>query len=196
MSKEGQRAREWSQGAIMKGDYVPLSRTRGIRWWLAAALAPIGIFGGPLALADLVAGLIEWKSWIAFLVHYWDVYVSDSVKAVLDWVAAQLALPRIPELVADYITVGLITATGNFRTRALLVTRTDANFLEIAWDVIWSGVAWPIFLVENAYGFVGTVRNAGGIRHISDWTLVSWHILLFLPLAIFLTLLAVNLMLS
>jgi hypothetical protein len=94
--------------------------TRRISWWLTAALAPVGLLAGPFAIADLISGLIEWKGWIAFLIHYWDQNVSEPITRVLANLAETLALPRPPEFVSDYLTLGLIYAIGVARAHQLI----------------------------------------------------------------------------
>jgi hypothetical protein len=34
---------------------------RDFSWWVTAILAPLGILGGPIAIAEMFKGLIKWK---------------------------------------------------------------------------------------------------------------------------------------
>lgn len=93
---------------------------RGIWWWGAAILTPIGILGGPVAGADLLAGIIEWRGPIPYILAFWHEHISAPIGTILGFLATVLALPQPSEFLADYITLSLLLAGSFIRVRRLM----------------------------------------------------------------------------
>jgi len=97
-----------------------IGERRGFWWWATAILTPVGFVGGPLAIADILAGLIHWNGWLGYLVHYWDEYVSEPFRLILTYIANGLSLPRPPELLVDYVALGVLLVAGFLRALVLI----------------------------------------------------------------------------
>ncbi len=121
---------------------------RTLGWWIVAILTPIGIFGGPIALADLFAGVIDWRGPIPYLLAYWDEHVSAPFETILSFVASFVSLPRPPEIATDYLTLSILLAGSLIRSRGLL-ERGGENTLD--------------GLIQAAYG--RSAEEFGPYRH-------------------------------
>lgn len=82
-------------------------------------LTPIGILGGPIAGADLVSGVIEWKGFFPYLLAYWDIYVSAPLSRIVGAVAEFLNFPEPPETLIDYFTLSVLLVASFIRARKL-----------------------------------------------------------------------------
>lgn len=143
-----------------------------IGWWLAAIIAPIGIVGGPIAIADMVAGAIQWNGWIGYLVAFWDENVSKSFGVVLNFVASIIRIPALNELTVDYITLGILLFGGFVRAIELLPLpgtprvrqRTLGEKLGLA--VIWIAgplaviAFWPFYIFTISAFFIAYAIHA------------------------------------
>jgi hypothetical protein len=82
-------------------------------------LTPVGILGGPIAGADLVSGVIEWKGIFPYILAYWDIYVSAPLSRIVGAVAELLKFPEPPEILVDYFTLSVLLFASFFRARKL-----------------------------------------------------------------------------
>lgn len=124
---------------------------RGFLWWLTAITAPIGIFGGPIAIANMLSDVIEWKGWIAYLVSFWDENIADPFRTLIDFIAQRFSLPAPPAELVDYLILGILMAVSIQRAlqlvgeRRTLLGRISAVFFAI---LIWPAVAILMILVS------------------------------------------------
>jgi hypothetical protein len=89
-------------------DYV---QKRTLLWWICAALAPLGLVGGPIELATLSSGLIQWHGPLGYIVDFWHSTISEPFHVLLSS-AFHLAqdlfkMPRwtVPTFATDYTSV-------------------------------------------------------------------------------------------
>ncbi len=70
----------------------------------------------------MLAGLIEWHGVFGFVVTFWDQSVSAPFGKVLAAMFAWVNLPRPPEILVDYLTLGILFFAGSMRSRSLMVS--------------------------------------------------------------------------
>jgi hypothetical protein len=114
---------------------------RGFLWWLTAITAPIGIFGGPLAIANMLSDVIRWKGWIAYLVSFWDENIAGPFRTVIAFVALRLSLPIPPAELVDYLILGVLMAVSI--QRALQLVGERQSILARLSSVFFSIIIWP-----------------------------------------------------
>ena len=88
-------------------------------------MTPVGIIGGPLTIANMLSGIIEWQGIPQYLVNWWEIAVSEPMGRILGWLFGLVSLPQPPRFVADYLTLGLIYATTVFRTVLITLNLFD-----------------------------------------------------------------------
>ena len=98
-------------------------------WWITAMLSPLGIFGGTLALASMLKGVIQWQGLTAFLVHYWSEFVSSPISVIFGQIAYLLSVPEPPIWITDYLIFGIIIAGRYF------VAWTTVNTPQVTGDL-------------------------------------------------------------
>lgn len=98
------------------------AQRRSFWWWLGAVLAPLGILGGPVAMADLFSGLIEWRGPIGFLVSYWDRAISEPFHRIFQFVVDSIPWDlSFPAWFSDYVALGILLVTSLYRALFLIV---------------------------------------------------------------------------
>lgn len=165
------------------------SQKRGFWWWATAVLAPVGVFGGPVGIAAMFQGVIQWHGVVAYVVHFWSTNISPPFEFVCAWVSNVLGLRKPPRWVVNYLIVGLLYVASYIRSASLTVKGGFIGTLRRTWwttyFVLEYAVLWPIALVHQ-------------LLLIREWqqqnVRIHWPFLavLYLPLLIFLSLLAVN----
>lgn len=157
-------------------------RSRGIVWWFAAILSPIGVAGGPIAIAQLLAGIVEWHGLIGYLVTLWSENIRPPFQTLGTWITDQFELPAPPALILDYIIIGLLVSTSYMRARFLIPKHSGVYILGQSAAYLF---AWPISIVLL---LVSAFRE--GVR--------SWpaFLLTLAPFALFFMLWAVNALLG
>lgn len=146
--------------------------SRSVGWWIAAALAPVGIFGGPIAIANLFAGLIEWRGWIGYLVNFWDENISEPVHRIVGFLALHLNFPQPDEITINYGILGALFCSSMARASGLLKTGEETNdgrrgFGSIVTSAllgVFLFLAWPLL----AFGFTAPIFRRLGINILSD----------------------------
>jgi hypothetical protein len=181
---------------------IERAKDRGLLWWITAILAPVGVVGGPLAIADLVSGVIEWHGWIGFLVSFWEEKVSGPFGAVFGVIFDLLRLPRLSEAFVDYLTIGVLASSSFFRAATLFYPFDQLNlgsaqrfksivipiFIAVSlplWAVLWPILVFSILVTcIGAYWSTATTEE----RKIASAVLVYS----LAPFAIFALLWALN----
>ncbi|HPI47605.1 MAG TPA: hypothetical protein PLH23_05005 [Hyphomonadaceae bacterium] len=170
-------------------------------WWFVFwILAPLGVLGGPLAIADLFAGVIEWHGWVGYLVSFWDENVSQPFGAVFGAIADFLHVPRFTEEFVDYIALGTLCITGMLRPFLLLepklITTKDWTLGGALWRFVGFCIVvliWPVpvalFLMMTGRELVEGLE-AGLDGHLAG--MVAAVAMAFGPFALFLALWAAN----
>jgi hypothetical protein len=104
---------------------------RGAWWWFMAILAPIGILGGPIAIAEMFSELIYWKSPIQYIVQWWGVHISEPFHRIFEWFAQlaglNLPLPSWTKWVTDYVVLGLLFFGNEVRAWTLYAYRQESG---------------------------------------------------------------------
>lgn len=159
---------------------------RSLSWWVrqifVSILAPLGIVGGPIALASMFRSIIEWKGPIGYTVHFWSEYVSPPFTYIFTWIADLLLLPAPPLWLTDYLIMGLLVASSYLRGWMIVPLPRNADIQPPRWwKFLRHIVLWPYGL----YRTLSSVRRHG-VMSIGGLSLT------FAPILIFLVLLTVN----
>jgi hypothetical protein len=93
---------------------------KGPIWWITAIITPIGVFSGPIALAQLFAGIIRWQGWIRYLIAFWHENIGAPFHQVLWYLATSIHVPRPPEWLSDYLILGILFVSSLIRADALV----------------------------------------------------------------------------
>lgn len=125
---------------------------RDFLWWVSAITAPLGIIGGPPAIADLLGGIIRWRGPLAYLAAYWDEHITQPFGQVIN---AALALApfkvHAPEGVVDYIALGCLFFASQLRAANLLfptVTLHERPSLgQLGVTALWAVVCFAFLAV-------------------------------------------------
>jgi hypothetical protein len=108
-------------------DATRKSTRRSLLWWISTTLAPVGIIGGPLEIANMLAGIIEWHGPIAYIVQYWDSTFGKTFATLFNWLAAIAGLPDLPAWLSDYLTLGALFSISLIRAITLLQEGTTPH---------------------------------------------------------------------
>ncbi|MBL8545462.1 MAG: hypothetical protein JNL81_03310 [Hyphomonadaceae bacterium] len=135
---------------------------RGFWWWLSAWLTPIGIAGGPVALADLFAGVVRWNGWIAYLINFWDEHISSVFGLLFDYVAGLLRFPPLAEWQTDYLTLGILFAGAYGRSITLNRSPDPGlrNPFLMSFLLAVLIFVWPLSMVAFSWQLVELMRGA------------------------------------
>lgn len=166
---------------------------RGFWWWLTAILAPVGVVSGPIAMMDMVSGVIEWNGPFEYLSNWWETYVGRHADAVVLYVARLLEVSPPPAWVTDYFTLGLLFAVSAARAVTLIVRLSFGGdeaeglfILALALVALWP-LVFSFVLFATLRHYVWVVR---GERRASHPPLL---ILTLAPFLIFVALFVANL---
>lgn len=163
---------------------------RGVWWWITAILAPIGVLAGPIAIAKMLSGLIEWGGPFGFAVAYWEEFVAVHFRTVFGWLAGLVSLPPPPEWLSDYLTIGILLTSSLFRAIALTPNADDPGKRLSAYDWIsllsYTLFFWPLALLHTIQALFEEILY-GDTRPI--W---SRNFLTFAPFLIFLFMFVIN----
>ncbi len=134
-----------------------LPKKRSPLWWVAFITLPLVTVAGPIALAEAVSAIVDWRGWIAFLVDYWAEFVARPIQATANQIAGILHLPHVDSVIVDYVAFGSLLAGQ--KTRALAIFKheierlsDDAAILHLYPRnvvVTWLAAAllWPLIVV-------------------------------------------------
>lgn len=128
---------------------VDATANRGFIWWLSVILAPIGLFGGPIEIANMVSGIVEWQGPIGYLVNFWSENISVHFANVFGLITNFFHIPPLSDLVVSYLTLGVLLCTSMLRAMTLMQIKVPPAML---WLVLPTGIfAWPsVFLQLGA----------------------------------------------
>jgi hypothetical protein len=200
---------------------APESQKRSFLWWVSAVLAPVGVIGGPLAIADMLAGAIEWNGWIGYTVAWWDENVGTPFGQVISALFAAWGWPELSETETGYLIIGILLSSSMMRAFVVLslpsilheirenrgvINRLENIVFLILWPVlpIMHIAIWPL---TTAALFASSFRSIFRVLvrkrldpdpEIHEYELsnlkVDW--LTLAPFTVFLSLWAINLVAS
>jgi hypothetical protein len=125
---------------------VDATANRGILWWLGVILAPIGILGGPIELANMTSGLIQWNGPVGYLVHFWSENISVHFANVFGLITNVFHIPPLSDLVVSYLTLGILLLTSMLRAISLMRIKLPSLML---WLVLPTAIlSWPIVFLQ------------------------------------------------
>lgn len=116
----------------MVGRAVSGVRPRGIWWWLAFALAPLGVIGGAIEIVSIFSGVIEWHGWIGYVEEFWTENIGSKFDTLFRAIASILTLPTPPEWLLNYLTLGVLFVSAGARAAYTLTdTREDESNIAV-----------------------------------------------------------------
>jgi hypothetical protein len=110
-------------------------------------MTPIGIFSGPIAMAEMLSDVITWNGPINYIVGWWGEHVSEPVHNVLSWLSGifYITLPGWFKYVSDYIILSSLLYTSYLRADALLGRKIRYNMINDIPDFL----IWPVLAFLN-----------------------------------------------
>lgn len=130
--------------------------SRGIGWWLLAILTPIGVIGGPLVIANVLADVIEWHGPWGAAIQYWDDSVGAAFSTLFGWLAQSLHLPAPPWWLTDYLSLAILFQFSILRASTLFpspLPEIQSQWVDRAGQLFWRVrnalaeiVFWPAYL--------------------------------------------------
>ncbi|MBC7769269.1 MAG: hypothetical protein H7124_10825 [Phycisphaerales bacterium] len=119
---------------------------RGFIWWLSVILAPIGLFGGPIEIANMVSGVVEWRGPIGYLVNFWSENVSVHFANVFGLITNFFNIRPLSDIVVSYLTLGVLFISSTLRAIALMQIKLPPLML---WLVLPTAIfAWPAVFLQ------------------------------------------------
>ena len=88
--------------------------------WVTLILAPLGIFGGPLAIASMMSHLIKWQGPFGYAIHFWKEEIHEPFRNILEWIAHWIHIPKPPSLIIDYVVLSLLATSSYLRATYLV----------------------------------------------------------------------------
>jgi len=132
----------------MTAEAQPVDPTanRGFLWWLSVILAPIGILGGPIELANMTSGLVEWDGPVGYLVNFWSENISVHFANVFGLITNFLHIRPLSDIVVSYLTLGILLITSMLRAITLMQIKLPPLML---WLVLPTAIfAWPVVFLQ------------------------------------------------
>ena len=96
---------------------------RSLLWWFSVVLAPIGLFGGPIEIANMVSGVVQWHGPIGYLVNFWSENISVHFANVFGLLTNLVHIPPLSDFVVSYLTLGILLCTSFLRAAAMISAR-------------------------------------------------------------------------
>ena len=138
---------------------------RSIWWWLGAVLTPLGIIGGPVELANLFSGLIEWHGPIGFVVEFWRNNIALPFHSILqylvDSILTVIHFPRfqLPWWISDYIVLGILSFSSYARSIIFLYKESSPlviyeNKPKLLVHALKYLFLWPIYFIFALWAFI------------------------------------------
>ncbi len=119
---------------------------RGVIWWLSVILAPIGLFGGPIEIANMVSGMVEWHGPIGYLVHFWSENISVHFANVFGLITSFFHIPPLSDFVVSYLTLGVLLIASMLRAMSLMRIKLPPLML---WLVLPTAIiSWPVVFLQ------------------------------------------------
>ena len=179
MTQETSRSADVTGVADDTDESKPRKR-RTLWWWFTAIVTPLGIVGGPLALADMLSGVIQWNGWIGFATAYWDLYVSEPFGVVIQYVAQLFGIASVPPFVSDYLALGVLYVAAGIRVSSLVFNRSnwaDVQFAEMGFfrliafnafvcvGLTLAVLVWPYSAIRTCLDLLLHSRAALSVEH-------------------------------
>lgn len=144
---------------------MPNTHTRrGFFWWLTAILAPLGILAGPIGIASMLSGFIEWHGPIGYAVEFWSQFVRPPFATIFQFLANYLHFPEVGPKMLDYLTLGVLLLSSVSRTRGAFSPGTSEISFERFFQVFFVFIAWPFIFLALAIDLV-----AKRFKDAADW---------------------------
>lgn len=120
-------------------------------WWLSVILAPIGLFGGPIEIANMVSGVVQWRGPIGYLVNFWSANISVHFANVFGLLTGFFHIPPFSDFLVSYLTLGVLLCTSFLRAASMLGHKF--SLLQLAAALVPGIVMWPgaIFSIAPAF---------------------------------------------
>lgn len=80
------------------------------------SFSTLGIIGGPLALASIFSGLIEWRGPVLWLVSFWSDNVTQTFATILTAFVRPFGITSIPYWLADYVGLGILVSISALKS--------------------------------------------------------------------------------
>jgi hypothetical protein len=125
---------------------------RGFLWWLSVILAPIGLFGGPIEIANMVSGLVEWRGPIGYAVNFWSENVSVHFANLFGLLTGLFNIAPLSDLVVSYLTLGILLCTSLLRASTLLGVKISPMML--IFGLLPGIFAWPAAVFSAGPAFL------------------------------------------
>lgn len=125
---------------------------RGLLWWLSTILAPIGLFGGPIEIANMVSGVVQWRGPIGYLVNFWSQNISVHFANVFGLLTNVVDVPQLSDFVVSYLTLGILLCTSFLRAAAMLGHKFSP--LQLVAAIVPGIFMWPGAIVSVAPAFL------------------------------------------
>ncbi len=107
---------------------APRRNNINFSWWVDAVVKVAGFTLGPLALANLLSDVIEWKGFIAYAVSWWEVHITQTFSSVFNYVLNRFGMPNISNWLTDYLAFGVIYTAGAERARQITYHMVDTDY--------------------------------------------------------------------
>lgn len=150
---------------------------RGALWWATVILAPIGLFGGPIEIANMVSGIVQWRGPIGYLVNFWSENVSVHFANVFGVLTGLFHIPPLSDFVVSYLTLGILLCTSFLRAASMLGHRFST--LQLVAAIVPGIFMWPGAIISVAPGFLKKESRGPAL-------------LILAPFALFLVLFVIN----
>jgi hypothetical protein len=111
---------------------IDATANRGFVWWLSVILAPIGLFGGPIEIANMVSGVVAWHGPIGYIVNFWSENISVHFAALFGVITNFFHIAPLSDFVVSYLTLGILLCTSTLRALTLLGLKFPAWGLVMA----------------------------------------------------------------
>ncbi len=137
----------------MTTDAQPVgTANRDFVWWLSVILAPIGLFGGPIEIANMVSGVVAWRGPIGYLVNFWAENISIHFANVFGLLTGLFSVPPLSDFVVSYLTLGILFCTSLLRAATLLGHRFSP--LGLAAAIVPGIFTWPAVVFSAGPAFL------------------------------------------
>ena len=125
---------------------------RSLLWWFSVILAPTGLFGGPIEIANMVSGVVQWHGPIGYLVNFWSENISVHFANVFGLLTNVVHIPPLSDFVVSYLTLGILLCTSFLRAAAMLGHKFSP--LQLVAAIVPGIFMWPGAIVSVAPAFL------------------------------------------
>jgi hypothetical protein len=115
-------------------------------------LAPIGVFGGPVEIANMVSGVVKWRGPIGYIVNFWSENISVHFANVFGLLTGLFNAPPLSDLVVSYLTLGILLCTSLLRAATLLGHKVSPLMIVLA--VLPGIFTWPAVMFSAVPAFM------------------------------------------